>query len=302
MENGIIFDIKKFSIHDGPGIRTTVFLKGCPLSCQWCHNPESQRSVREKLFAVRRCIGCRECLAACPAKAVCETETGIVTDQEKCLQCGTCSDICPAEACETAGREMTVNQVMDDIEKDMAFFDESGGGVTFSGGEPLSQPDFLSALLTACKERRIHTAVDTSGFSPWHVIDRIRHQVDVILFDLKLMNDEKHRQFTGVSNRGILENLRSLSFGGHRIRIRIPVVPGITDDEDNISAIGLFAAGLPSVPPIDLLPYHHLAAAKYERLGRNYSLKDIQPPLVDSMTRIAENLVDFGLTVYIERS
>jgi pyruvate formate lyase activating enzyme len=300
MESGIIFDIKKYSIHDGPGIRTTVFFKGCPLSCWWCHNPESQRISREKLYAVSRCIGCGECLAACPENAIQEMETGLCTDPEKCLQCGICTEVCLAEACEMAGREMTVSQVMAEIEKDTAFYDESVGGVTFSGGEPLAQPDFLLALLKSCKNRRIHTVVDTSGFSAWRVLDLIRHHVDVFLFDLKLMDDEKHRMITGVSNLPILENLLALSSGGQQIRIRVPVIPGITDDTDNVSAIGVFAAGLPTVPPIDLLPYHHFAAGKFERLGKAYRLRDTRPPTADCMTRVADLLRGLGLIVNVE--
>jgi pyruvate formate lyase activating enzyme len=251
----------------------------------------------EKLYAINRCIGCRECLAVCPENAIREMETGLSTDPEKCLQCGNCMDICLAEACEMAGRELSVSQVMAEIEKDTAFYDESFGGVTFSGGEPLAQPDFLFALLKACGNRQIHTALDTSGFSTWNVLERIRHHVDLFLFDLKLMDDEKHRMFTGVSNRPILKNLLALSSDGHRIRIRLPVIPGITDDEDNVSAIGVFAAGLPSMPKIDLLPYHHLAAAKYERMGKGYRLQDTRPPTADSMTRLADHLRKLGLTV-----
>jgi len=234
MESGVIFDIKKFSIHDGPGIRTTVFMKGCPLSCCWCHNPESQLVSREKLYAVNRCIGCMECIAVCPENAIRNKEIGLFTDPDRCMACGSCADACLAEACEMAGREMTVNQVLDEIEKDTAFHDESFGGVTFSGGEPLAQPDFLFALLKACKDRQIHTALDTSGFSTRKVLDRIRHYVDVFLFDLK----------------------------------------GIKDDKDNVLAIGAFVSGLPLIPPIDLLPYHNLAAAKFERLGKSYRLHD----------------------------
>jgi pyruvate formate lyase activating enzyme len=300
MESGIIFDIKKYSIHDGPGIRTTVFLKGCPLSCWWCHNPESQRISREKLYAVSRCTGCKECLAVCSENAIHELETGLCTDPEKCLQCGSCTDVCLAAACEMAGRRLTVSQVMTEIEKDTAFYDESFGGVTFSGGEPLAQPVFLFALLKACTNLQIHTALDTSGFSTWNVLDRIRHHVDVFLVDLKLMDDDKHRRVTGVSNRTILDNLIALSSKGHQIRIRLPIIPGITDDEDNVTAIGSFVAGLQSVPPIDLLPYHHLAAAKYERMGKAYRLQDARSPTEDSMARLADLLRKLGLSVYAE--
>ena len=300
MESGIIFDIKKFSIHDGPGIRTTVFLKGCPLSCWWCHNPESHRISREKLYAVSRCVGCGECLSVCPGNAISQRETGFFTDPEKCMRCGSCMNVCLADACEMAGRELTVNQVMAEIEKDTAFYDESFGGVTFSGGEPLMQSEFLCALLKACDELRIHTALDTSGFAVWEDLERIRHHVDVFLFDLKLMDDQKHRRVTGVSNRMILENLKALSTAGHRIRIRFPVIPGITDDEDNVSAVGVFAATLPSRPPIDLLPYHHSAAAKYDRLAKPYRLPDTRPPSADSMDRIAELLRGLGLNVQLE--
>lgn len=300
MESGIIFDIKKFSIHDGPGIRTTVFLKGCPLSCWWCHNPESHRISREKLHAVSRCIGCGECLAICPENAISQRQIGLYTDPEKCLGCGDCSDVCVAGASETAGREMTVNQVMAEIEKDTVFYDESFGGVTISGGEPLAQPDFLFALLKACGDSQIHTVLDTCGFSTWKVLDRIRRHVDVFLFDLKLMDDEKHRMVTGVSNRTILKNLAALSANGQQIRIRLPIIPGITDNEDNISAIGVFVAALPSFPQIDLLPYHHSAVAKYERLGKNYRLRDTRPPAEDSMARLADLLRRLGLAVNVE--
>lgn len=209
-------------------------------------------------------------------------------------------NVCLADACEMAGRELTVNQVMAEIEKDTAFYDESFGGVTFSGGEPLMQPEFLCSLLKACDELRIHTALDTSGFAVWEDLDRIRHHVDMFLFDLKLMDDQKHRRVTGVSNRMILENLMALSTAGHRIRIRFPVIPGITDDEDNVSAIGVFAATLPSRPPIDLLPYHHSAAAKYDRLAKPYRLPDIRPPSADSMDRVADLLRVLGLNVHME--
>ncbi len=209
------------------------------------------------------------------------------TDIAICKHCGLCTDACPVEASEIAGKTMTVAQVITEIEKDILFFDESSGGVTFSGGEPLYQPDFLGELLETCQVQGIHTALDTSGFSRWEVINRVRKHVDLFLYDLKLMDDEKHRRFTGVSNRVILDNLRELSSRNHHIRIRFPVIPGITDDQDNVTAIATFVASLPSAPDVDILPYHGSGSAKYEGIGSSYSLPDLRPPSDADMARIA---------------
>ena len=299
MSSGIVFDIRKYSIHDGPGIRTTVFFKGCPLFCDWCHNPESRAFKLELIFRSNRCILCESCLEACTSGAITRVGDMIVTDQEKCRTSGECVLVCDAEARELVGRRMSVDEVMEEIEADRAFYDQSGGGVTFSGGEPLAQPAFLTSLLVACKERDLHTSLDTSGFAGWSVVDRIRTYVDLFLYDLKLMDNVRHRRFTGVSNQKILANLRSLSELGHRILIRIPVIPGINDDEDNLRQTGAFLASLPVQPAVELLAYHQSGLAKYDSLGLEYRLPEVLPPGSMRMEGLAGILRESGLQVMV---
>jgi pyruvate formate lyase activating enzyme len=299
LPTGTIFDVKKFSLHDGPGIRTTIFFKGCPLSCWWCHNPEGQALGQEMMFQANRCIRCGACLAVCPRGAISWNGDGVSTTDELCALCGACVEACYAQARQIVGRETTVAQVMAEIERDVAFYDESGGGVTFSGGEPLLQPDFLLALLRVCKEKEIHTAVDTCGFAPWETLDRIREHVALFLYDLKLMDEMRHREFTGVSNALILKNLQALSQRGHRIALRVPIVPGVNDDEENIRQTGAFAAALPHLHRVDILPYHHTGADKYGRLRQVYGLSQARPPSDENMADIAQILREYGLAVKI---
>ncbi len=299
MTHGLVFDIKKYSIHDGPGIRTTVFFKGCPLSCWWCHNPESQSSRHEVMLHDNRCIRCGACVDACPHHAVAWIDGEPITDRAVCERCGSCLDGCYAEARQIVGREMTVEQVMAEIVPDTAFYDESRGGVTFSGGEPLLQRDFLLALLQACRTRELHTVVDTSGFAAWDTIDQIRSLTDLFLYDLKLIDDERHREYTGVTNQPILRNLQDLSALGHSIVIRIPIVPGLNDDEEPIRQMAEFIAALPNRHPIELLPYHHIAIDKYLRLGKTYRLFEVRRPDTGRMEEIAQQLQQFDLPVTI---
>jgi pyruvate formate lyase activating enzyme len=297
MLTGTIFDIRKYSIHDGPVIRTAVFFKGCPLECRWCHNPEGRSYQPELIFRPARCILCDDCLTVCPNDAVTRLRDEIQIDRIRCKVSGKCAEVCNAEALQVVGRTVTVEQVVAEIERDFVFYDQSGGGVTFGGGEPLAQPHFLLELLAACRSRSLHTAVDTSGFTPWKILDEIRPLVDLFLFDLKLMDENRHRQWTGVSNTKILSNLRKLSELGHQILIRIPIIPGINDDEENLGQTAAFLTSLPNVPPVELLPYHNIAEGKYAGLGMNYTLTDIQPPSQEQMQLKINLFLGYGLTV-----
>ena len=242
MRQGVIFDIKRFALHDGPGIRTTVFLKGCPMRCPWCHNPESQGKNREKIGG------------------------------------------------EVIGIKQSVNQVMKELEKEVVFYDESRGGVTFSGGEPLTQLQFLSAILKECRKKEIHTTLDTTGCVSTRVFKTILPDVDLFLYDLKIMDEQKHIQFTGVSNRSVVANLKQLCRAGKRVIIRFPVIPGITDSEENIKAVGTFVSSLEHIDEIDLLPYHHIADEKYRRMNRENRMKKmaVKPPTAERMAEIKQ--------------
>lgn len=299
MQNGTIFDIKKYSINDGPGIRTTVFFSGCPLSCLWCHNPESQSLASELLYRAGRCLQCGACVEVCPEGAICMANTSVMTDRQKCVRCQTCISTCYSGARQFSGREVSVSEVMDQVKREIPFYDESGGGVTFSGGEPLMQPGFLSALLNACREQEIHTTVDTSGFANWNVFDQIRQSVDLFLYDLKHMNSARHREVTGVPNEVILANLRKLAESGHKILARIPLIPGINDDDENLTESGKFLASLPKLEGVELMGYHNIAQAKYEALSREYKLPDTKPPTEEAMLRAADLLRSHNLKVAV---
>lgn len=298
MSTGLVFDIKRFSIHDGPGIRTTVFLKGCPLHCPWCHNPESQDSKPDVMLRPGRCIACQACIEVCPEHAISTDESGtVITDRTLCVRCGTCTETCYAEARERIGEQRTVAEVMQDIESDLDFYDESGGGVTLSGGEPLVQKDFVLELLRECRKREIRTAIDTSGAVAWKVFEKVRPYTNLFLYDIKHMDDSAHRQATGVSNRRILENLRRLSATGQDIVLRFAVIPGFNDSDEHIRQTGEFAASLPRRHPVSILPYHAAAADKYKRLGQSYTLGDADPPGDERMGEIAGILEGCGLEV-----
>jgi pyruvate formate lyase activating enzyme len=299
LSSGLVFDIKRFSIHDGPGIRTTVFLKGCPMNCWWCHNPESQAPGPQMVIRESRCIRCGACLAACEHGAVSLAEEGSSTDRARCVLCGACTEVCYTEARELVGQQMTVANVMAEIKRDIAFYDQSGGGATFSGGEPLMQPGFLRALLQACEREEIHTVLDTCGFASWETLDGIRRHVDLFLYDLKLIRNDRHLRFTGVSNETVLSNLRALSHEGHKVIVRVPVIPGANDDKENMRQIAEFLADLPHQPSTHLLPYHASAAAKYERLDREFRMGDIHPPSDGTMAELAQVLEEYGLHTQI---
>jgi pyruvate formate lyase activating enzyme len=295
--SGVIFHIMRFSVHDGPGIRTAVFFKGCPLSCWWCHNPESQNFEPEVLYSADRCRLCGDCAAACPHGAI-ERMGERMTVTDDCQLCATCVDACGAEARSVAGRTMTVTEIVAEIERDVVFVDESGGGVTFTGGEPFGQPELLEGLLHACRARRIHTTIETCGAAPRQSVLRIGGLADLILYDLKTLDPARHRQYTGAPNRNILENLEALVAAGRPVTVRIPVVPGVNDGAADVRAACDYLAKL-HLTRVDLLPYHRAGAEKYRRLGREYRMEQTVPPADAAMAAIAAEMEAVGIPVKI---
>lgn len=295
---GIIFDIKRYAIHDGPGIRTTVFFKGCPLRCPWCHNPEGEHPEPEIVWHKKRCqTHCQDCLPVCPKKAIQKKGKTVLIDLTRCDLCGVCVDVCPYEALQIIGREATVQDVMQEIQKDSVFYEESSGGVTFSGGEPLMQPEFLEALLKECRRDHIPTAVDTCGYVPSELFEKIAGKVDLFLYDIKLVDEERHKKHTGASNKIILENLRMLSDKGKRVIIRIPLVSDVNDDTENIRQTIEFLLSLKNVRKINLLPYHRGGEEKYRRLGAKNSRRSFEPTSKRKTERIKESFKDHGFIV-----
>ncbi len=293
---GTILRIERFAIHDGPGIRSTVFLKGCPLRCSWCHSPESQSPAPEFMPLAERCVRCGACTDACPEHAVRPAADGGEVTPAPCTLCGDCAAACPSGARELVGHRMSVGSLLAALERDRIFYDESGGGVTFSGGEPLMQADFLLEAVHACHESGLHVAVDTCGMGETHALLEAAWSTDLFLFDIKMLDEERHTAYTGVSNTLILHNLEQLASVHRQVLVRFPLVPGVNDDDDNVRAIGAFLASL-RLTRIDVLPYHRAGLAKYHRLQRPYGLSDTQPPTPASRARVARLLEGCGLIV-----
>jgi len=276
MEEAIVFDIKRFATDDGPGIRTTVFLKGCSLRCVWCHSPESIDKHPELVFYENRCIRCGSCVDACPHGAQqIRKDSKRVIDWEKCDNCAECCKVCFSQALEMKGKYYTTQEIFDEIQKDIIFYQNSGGGVTFSGGEPSLQPAFLLDMLRECKKEAIHTAVDTSGFVRWQVLRKIADYVDLFLYDIKHMNSRKHIEYTGVSNKPILENLRKLAAMKKDILITVPLIPGYNDSPGNLICTMDHTKKL-GLKKIIFMPYNRSGEAKYKWLGRNLELPNLK--------------------------
>jgi len=272
-EKGIIFDIQRFSINDGPGIRTLVFLKGCNLRCQWCSNPEGQRFKPDLFFQPEKCIGCQACIKVCPQKAIIIKKSQIFFLRELCKNCGKCAEVCYAEARVMKGKEMRVDEVIKEIIKDNAFYTRSQGGVTLGGGEPLLQADFVESIFKRCKERGLNTAIETAGHVPWGNIEKAIPYTDLFLYDIKHMDPKVHKKYTGVDNQLILLNLKKLAKKTASIIVRTPVIPGFNNTEIEISDIAKYVAKL-GIKELDFLPYHNYGKNKYNLLGRDYLFKN----------------------------
>jgi pyruvate formate lyase activating enzyme len=297
MQNGLVFNIQKYSVHDGPGIRTTVFLKGCPVHCRWCHNPEGISRRRELIVLESRCLGCGECRLACRYGTVIPGDGALPARSELCEVCGACVEACPTQGRQIVGQELCVSQVLETVLQDQIFYEESGGGVTFSGGEPLSQPGFLRSLLEACRDRGVHTTVDTCGLTQQKDLLSVAALTDLFLYDLKLMDDAKHLHYTGVSNALILENLQALGRSHGRIWLRVPIIPGINDAPADLEAAAHFAAAVPGVRQVNLLPFHRTGLPKSSRLGQESGLAEVQPPSAEAMNRAVDIFTRAGLVV-----
>ncbi len=282
MNTANIFNIQKFSVHDGPGIRTTVFLKGCPLKCLWCHNPESQKYEKQMLFDSNKCVLCGTCVKVCPQKAIKIEDNKLTTDPDKCNHCGQCEIYCIPGARQVAGKEYTLEETLKEVMKDKVFYEQSNGGVTVSGGEPLTQTDFVEEFLKRLKEENIHTAVDTCGAVSFENIQRVVPYTDVFLYDIKLMDDEKHKRFIGTSNKLILDNLRKLSQIHDNINLRMPIIEGVNSDEEHIKETVNYIKGL-NIKKVNLLPYHDIAKHKYKKLDIVYEDEKMSKPSDEKM-------------------
>jgi len=300
---GTVFDIKRFATADGPGIRTLVFLKGCPLRCVWCANPESHHVEPEVMYHRTKCVGCGHCIDVCPEGVIhWDTSGGVVTDYDRCTACGRCVDACVYAAREMVGRRMEVSEVMRVIRRDRRHYDNSDGGVTVSGGEPLCQPEFTRKLLNACCAEGIHTAMETSGCVPWEALEAVLLHLDLLFFDLKAVDVEHHKDFTGVGNRRILGNLARVA----RLRkagslvVRIPCVPGYTEGTGELRAALEWLRDLEGSFRIELLPYHRLGAVKYEGLGRTYETRELEPLHRDALEQYRSLGEAYGLDIRID--
>ena len=298
MRTGLVFNVQKYSIHDGPGIRTTVFFKGCPLACPWCHNPESRGRAPFVYYDRDRCLGCEACVRACPAQALSRNETGIVTDPERCDARAACAEACPAEARRLVGRRVAVEELLAEIERDRPFYEASSGGVTFSGGEPLLQWKFLVDMLAACGKRDLHRAVDTTGYCEPRVLDRVAAETDLFLYDLKLMDSARHRRLTGVPLEPILENLYRLLERGAKVRVRVPLIPG-DPSVDSIARTAALLASLPEVDGVNLLPYHKPARDKHRKFGMPWLLASDDDIPQDRIDTWSGRMADRGLKVAV---
>ena len=296
-DRGIVFNIQKFSVNDGPGIRTVVFLKGCPLRCKWCANPESQLVRAEIMWDEKKCVHCRHCIEVCPLQAVSARNGKIIIDSSKCDGCGKCFHECPGKALKNEGELKTVREVMDTVMQDLPFYEESGGGITLSGGEMLAQPEFAVSLLKASKENNLHTCAETTGFAKQEVFASVIENLDLILFDVKHWNSEKHKEGTGVKNERILANLKYAIDQGKDVLPRIPVIPGFNDSIEDAANLARVIKEAGSTK-CQLLPFHQFGENKYEQLGREYSYKDVTAYHREDLEEYRQTMIDCGINAF----
>ncbi|HLV09244.1 MAG TPA: glycyl-radical enzyme activating protein [Halanaerobiales bacterium] len=300
-KRGKIFDIKRFATGDGPGIRTLVFLKGCPLRCEWCANPESREYIDQIMYYKNKCVGCGKCIDKCPEQAIYADEKfGLKIDSEKCTLCGICVELCYYNAREVIGEMLSVRELMKKILKDKEFYDSSGGGVTLTGGEPLFQADFVLELLKACKKRNINTALETCAYTKWDNISRILPYLDLVFYDIKHLDDTCHQKYTGVSNKVIIENLEKMDQSFDNIIVRVPFIPGYNSQNKYQVDIYDFIATMNNVKRIEVLPYHRLGMNKYFGLGKDYKLKDLEPVNKEELTYLVELGHKSGVEIQID--
>ena len=292
---GLIFNIQRFSIHDGPGIRTTAFFKGCNLRCFWCHNPESLSPSQDLQFFEKKCMGCGACFKACPTGAHQTKDGAHRIDRERCTCCGACAGVCPTEALSIAGKNYSVDELVKQLMQDKPFYETSGGGITLSGGEALLQADFALEVLKVCKENGVHTAVDTAGLVPWASIQSVLPYTDLFLYDIKAFDPATHKAATRADNRLILKNLQKLGETGANIWVRMPVIPNTNDSEQNIRAIAQFIKPIQGISKVELLPFHRLGSGKYTSLSLSYGANDLNPPSDETMERLLDILLQNGL-------
>lgn len=300
MGKDLVTNIQKFSVHDGPGIRSVVFFKGCPLSCKWCSNPENINSDPELMYHPTKCIGCGFCVDQCEFGANTVVDDQILFDASKCIDCGRCAAKCCTLAREMKGRAYTVDELVKELDKDIPFYQNSGGGITYSGGEPLLHPEMILALSSGYKAQGINSAVETCGFVPWSNIEKILSVIDLFLFDVKFIDGEKHKQYCGKSNELILDNLKKLCEKKQKVIVRIPIIPGVNDTEADLDLAGGFLQTIRSdIEYVNCLPYHNYGVSKYDALGIRYELQEIKAPEAERMEEIKKHFEAYGLCVKI---
>jgi pyruvate formate lyase activating enzyme len=299
MESGMVFNIQRFSLHDGPGIRTTIFFKGCPLKCQWCQNPEGISASPLLLHYPNRCLGCSACIDICEQQAIVRDRSGVRIDRQECNLCLKCAAVCPVEAIQVAGKVVTVEELIIEALKDRLTFEESGGGVTISGGEPFMQPEFMIAVLKRLKYEGIHTVIETSGYAPWAIVEEAAKFIDLFIYDLKLIDSVSSEYYLGVQNSLMLDNLKRLQQSGANLQVRMPLIPQANDDQKNIKQTAKFLTEC-GITELELIAYHNLGSAKYAAIGLDYMQNAPEIPSKAFMGAIKQSFEKQGIKIISE--